>query len=57
MTVGKVKIIRPETRAAFWAGDYLTRISIMFWCLDGWDSYWPWTDMPRWLKPRYEVPR
>ena len=48
--------MRSETRAVYEDGttDYIERLMIAFYVRDGWDRMWPWTNVPRWLWPRYD---
>lgn len=48
--------MREETRRKYDTADYEEKLAIAFYVHDGWDYYWPWPDMPRWLQPRYLWP-
>lgn len=55
---------RASTRTNEWLTDHifpalsdeeceLIRAAVMFYVLAGWERYYPYPDMPQWLKPRW----
>lgn len=49
--------IRPETFEAYEKADFIERVYIRLWIIEGWDKYYPWTNVPAWLAPYWKAYR